>query len=39
MNVLSTDGKLALAYGKILNEMWLQDSYCVNPGIFKRVLG
>lgn len=38
-NVLSTGGKLALAYGKILNEMWLQDSHSVNPQIFKRILG
>lgn len=38
-NVLSTGGKLALAFGKILNEMWLQDSSSVNPMIFKRILG
>ena len=38
-NVLATGGKLALAFGKVMNEMWLQDSYSVNAGIFKLILG
>jgi hypothetical protein len=36
--ILGTNGKLALAYAKLLNEMWNMNSYSIAPDMFKRIL-
>ena len=38
-NPLGTGGRLALSYGKLLGEMWNQDSSTVRPHMFKKILG
>ena len=38
-NPLGTEGRLALAYAKTMNEMWNMESSVVRPDMFKRILG
>lgn len=38
-NPLGTEGRLVLAYAKLLNEMWNMGSGRVSPSMFKRILG
>ena len=38
-NPLGTEGRLILAYAKLLNEMWNMSSSSVAPSMFKRILG
>lgn len=38
-NPLGTDGRLVMAYAKLINEMWNDNSRCVAPQLFKRILG
>jgi hypothetical protein len=38
-NPLGTEGRLTLAYAKLLNEMWNMNSSSVSPDMFKRILG
>lgn len=38
-NVLGTEGRLAMAYAKLINEMWNMNSNTVAPSMFKRILG
>ena len=38
-NPLGTEGRLILAYAKLLNEMWNMRSNSVAPQMFKRILG
>ena len=38
-NFLGTEGRLVLAYAKLLNEMWNMDNRSCSPNMFKRVLG
>jgi ubiquitin C-terminal hydrolase len=38
-NPLGTEGRLAQAYAKLLNEMWNQDDSVVRPIMFKKILG
>ena len=39
-NILGTEGRLVLAYAKLLNEMWNMESQNgISPDMFKRILG
>ena len=38
-NQLGTEGRLVMAYAKLINEMWNMDSQSVAPSLFKRILG
>ena len=38
-NVLGTEGRLVMAYAKLLNEMWNLNASSVAPSMFKRILG
>ena len=38
-NILGTDGRIVLAYAKVLNEMWNMNSTSISPDMFKRLLG
>jgi len=38
-NFLGTEGRLVLAYAKLINEMWNMNSNSCSPDIFKRILG
>jgi len=38
-NPLGTQGRLALAYVKLMNEMWNMDEQVVRPVTFKKLLG
>jgi len=38
-NVLGTEGRLVMAYAKLINEMWNMNSPQVAPSMFKRILG
>ena len=38
-NPLGTDGRLTMAYAKLLNEMWNDNPRAVAPSLFKRILG
>ena len=38
-NILGTEGRLVLAYAKLLNEMWNMSGHSVSPDMFKRILG
>jgi len=38
-NFLGTEGRLVLAYAKLLNEMWNMNSKSCSPDLFKRILG
>ena len=38
-NVLGTGGKLTVAFAKLLNEMWNEESPVVTPWSFKKVVG
>jgi ubiquitin C-terminal hydrolase len=38
-NTLGTEGRLVMAYAKLINEMWNLDSMSVAPQLFKRILG
>ena len=38
-NVLGTEGRLVMAYAKLLNEMWNMNDRSVAPSMFKRILG
>ena len=38
-NILGTEGRLVMAYAKLINEMWSLDSSSVAPQLFKRILG
>lgn len=38
-NPLGTEGRLVMAYAKLINEMWNMDSSVVRPDLFKRILG
>jgi ubiquitin C-terminal hydrolase len=38
-NFLGTEGRLVLAYAKLLNEMWNMNSSSCSPDTFKRILG
>jgi ubiquitin C-terminal hydrolase len=37
-NILGTEGRLVLAYSKVLNELWNMNNSSVTPDIFKRIL-
>lgn len=38
-NPLGTEGRLLMAYAKLVNEMWNMDDSTVRPDLFKRILG
>jgi len=38
-NVLGTEGRLVMAYAKLINEMWNMNDSTVAPSMFKRILG
>ena len=38
-NPLGTEGRLVMAYAKLINEMWNLSSHSVAPSMFKRILG
>ena len=38
-NPLGTEGRLVMAYAKLINEMWNMNSNSVSPTLFKRILG
>jgi ubiquitin carboxyl-terminal hydrolase 4/11/15 len=38
-NPLGTEGRLTLAYAKLINEMWNMNSSSVTPDMFKKLLG
>lgn len=38
-NPLGTEGRLTMAYAKLINEMWNLDQDVVRPDLFKRILG
>ena len=38
-NQLGTEGRLVMAYAKLINEMWNMDSQSIAPNLFKRILG
>ena len=38
-NILGTEGRLVMAYAKLINEMWNLNSSTVAPSMFKRILG
>ena len=38
-NPLGTDGRLVMAYAKLINEMWNLNQRTVAPSMFKRILG
>jgi len=37
--VLGTEGRLVMAYAKLINEMWNLNGSVVTPSMFKRILG
>ena len=38
-NPLGTEGRLTMAYAKLLNEMWNDNPRAVAPSLFKKILG
>lgn len=38
-NPLGTEGRLTMAWAKLMYEMWNQNSRVVRPDLFKRILG
>ena len=38
-NPLGTEGRLVMAYAKLINEMWNMNQHTVAPQMFKRILG
>ena len=38
-NPLGTEGRLAQAFGKLLNEIWNESDQVVRPSMFKKLLG
>lgn len=38
-NPLGTEGRLVMAYAKLINEMWNMNQLAVAPNMFKRILG
>jgi Ubiquitin carboxyl-terminal hydrolase len=36
---LGTEGRLVMAYAKLINEMWNESDQVVRPDLFKRILG
>jgi hypothetical protein len=38
-NPLGTEGRLTLAYAKLINEMWNMNSSSCTPDMFKKLLG
>jgi hypothetical protein len=36
---MGTEGRLATAYAKLMNEMWNEPDQVVRPTMFKKVLG
>lgn len=38
-NPLGTEGRLVMAYAKLINEMWNESENVVRPDLFKRILG
>jgi hypothetical protein len=38
-NPLGTEGRIVMAWAKLIGEMWRGNKNCVRPELFKRILG